>query len=551
MTLIYLKRIKTFLCFLLCVLTALSAAFPLITLAQNKQEGLSLSVTPTLFEMSAKPLQSWNSTVKVINNNPHELTIYANVVNFAPQGETGEGKFIPVLEAATEGTTLAEWITLSKDPIAIPAEESVAIPLTVTVPEDATPGGHFAAILIGTRPLDTKAAFQVRTSQIVTSLFFVRIAGDVIENGTIREFRASKTFVSTPQADFEVRFENKGNVHLQPQGQILITNMWGKERGVIPINHQTHFGNVLPESIRKFEFSWRGEPSFSDIGRYKAELTLAYGDDSRKFLTSTSYFYVVPIKALAIVLGSLVAFVLLISWMIKAYVRRMLSLAGVEPEVYRRTQTKSFRKEGDIRIVKNVSFRSPVESGVLDLKQRLESAHAFFDTLKTLSGFVISYRVFFASLIVLVIAGGLAWRFFAEVTIEQRDYEVVIDNADVDVTLSSEDILYERHTVADTHRADNEITQEYELVLVNSSDTPGVAAALQGKLTALGYFVSDLKSDFTESKARTVIVYDLALQEQALALSKKLGNALLSANPSSENSTAFITIYIGNDYALQ
>jgi hypothetical protein len=63
--------------------------------AHGQGGGLSLSVTPTLFQMSAVAGQSWSSGVKVINNNPHELTVYAQVVNFAPQGESGEGKLIP------------------------------------------------------------------------------------------------------------------------------------------------------------------------------------------------------------------------------------------------------------------------------------------------------------------------------------------------------------------------------------------------------------------------------------------------------------------------
>jgi hypothetical protein len=546
---------------ILALIAIVISVFPVPAFGQEENNGLSLSVTPTLFEMAASPSQVWNSSIKVINNNPAELTIYASVVNFAPQGESGEGKFLPVFEEATEGSTLAEWITISQDPVVIPAEQSTAIPFTVNVPEDAAPGGHFAAILVGTRPVDTDKAIQVRTSQIVTSLFFVRIAGDVTEEGTIREFRAVRTFVDTPKADFEVRFENKGNVHLQPQGQIVITNMWGKERGIIPINHQTHFGNVLPESIRKFQFTWTGEPSLSDIGRYKAELTLAYGEEGRKFVSSADYFYVIPVKGLIIVLGTLLAFVLFASWSIKMYVRKMLYLAGVEPDRLK-TQAaakKSFVREGDVRIVKNVSMKAPVQSGVSDLQNRMKNASAFFDKVKTFIGFVVSYRIFFISLIVLIAALVVGGLFIKEVLTEQKDYEVVIDNADADLTLSSEDILYNKaaqeanNVATSTAVITTDKEQLFELVLVNSSDTPGLAAQLQSSLEARGYTIDSLKSDFEESKDRTVIVYDLALQEEALALSKQIGNALLSAAPEEEEESTvpLITVYIGNDYRAE
>lgn len=503
--------------------------------------------------MSAVPLQSWNSGVKVINNNPNSITVYAQIVNFAPQGETGEGKFLPVFEKSTEGTTLAEWVTLSNEPVTIEPEKSYTFPFTIHVPQDAAPGGHFAAILIGTKPPEGEGVVKITTSQVVTSLLFVRVAGDVIENGVVREFKVVNSFVSIPKADFEVRFENKGNVHLQPQGEIVITNMWGKERGIIPINQQTHFGNVLPESIRKFEFSWNGEPSFSDIGRYKAILTLAYGDESKKFVTSSTYFYVIPVKATLIVLGSLLALILFVSWCIKAYVRRMLAMAGVDTE-YARTEAihrKSFEREGDVRIGKHISMRAPVQKSVLDLQQRLAQAHALFDKIKTLLQFMYLYRIFFGSAIVLMISAVLIIVFIHYASKEYRDYEIVINNPDTNVTLSSEDILYSKAQQNSEVGTTGSIDQTYDLILVNSSDTPGAAASLQAKLETKGFSVTDLQSDFEKSKETSVVVYDLTLQDEALALSKELSGALLSADPVSSSTTPKITIYIGNDYVSE
>ena len=547
---------------LLIAVVVIQCAFPHFIFAQAKNQGLSLSVTPTLFEMSANPSQVWKSSVKVINNNRYDLTVYAQVVNFAPQGEQGEGKFLPVFEDVTGGATLAEWIDIPSSEVTITGEQSASIPFTVTVPPDASPGGHFAAILIGTRPPGGGNPFEVKTSQIVTSLFFVRIAGDVIENGEVREFTAKGTFSDTPKADFLVRFENKGNVHLQPQGEIVITNMWGKERGIIPINHQTHFGNVLPNSIRKFEFAWHGEHSFSDIGRYKAQLTLGYGDDGRKFVTRATYFWVIPIKAVSIVLVTLLSLLLFVSWAIKAYVRKMLALSGIDYASTRRPLVR----EGDVLIKKSVLIKKPVSAGMADLHKRLEQTKAFVDTCKTLAGFVWAYKIFFGSVLIFFIFFILVWYFFTDVTKSQRDYEIVIENPDADITLSSEEILYEKqkgpgalvekisNTLEDEvlTQEPGVVQQQFELSIVNSSDTPGLAAHLQKRFEGL-YEVTSLKSDFNKSKERTVIVYDSELQEEALVLSRELQGALLSALPvdlASEKKPS-ITIYIGNDYTIE
>ncbi len=547
MTLISLRKIKIY----SVALTLLLVAFlPRVLLAQSNT--VSLSVTPTLFEMSAAPLQVWQSNVKVINNNPYSLTVYLDAVNFAPQGEGGQGKFLPVFETMSEGTTLAEWLEITNEPVVLAPGESQSVPFTVRVPEDASPGGHFAAILVGTRPPDNDEALQIKTSQIVTSLFFLRVAGDVVEDGMIREFRSSKNFYTTPQANFEVRFENKGNVHIQPQGEIKIKNMWGKERGVIPINHKTHFGNVLPASIRKFEFSWKGELSPSDIGRYSAELALAYGTDQRKFVTSKTYFWVVPVKPVLLTLGTLGAILFFVFWSVRTYVRHMLALQGYQPV---RRRDGSFVREGDVLIKKANRIDAPVRAGWFDLRNRLEQAKALVDIAKVLFGFVTQYRLFFAAVLGAVGVVGLIIYFVVSVTEDSRDYEVTIDNLDTSVKISSEQILYEQQQSEQEVAVTNEGVivvpdeQLFELYIVNSSDTPGQAAALQSRLEAT-YEIAGLESDFNESKARSVIVYHKDLQAEALALREQLGDFILSALPP-ESEEKVITIYIGNDYSSQ
>jgi hypothetical protein len=62
--------------------------------------------------------------------------------------------------------------------------------------------------------------------------------------------------------------------------------------------------------------------------------------------------------------------------------------------------------------------------------------------------------------------------------------------------------------------------------------------------------VSDLQSDFGETKKRSVIVYSSSLTEEALDLSKKLGGVLLSADTASSTAqAATITLYVGDDLA--
>lgn len=424
-------------------LAQLQCALVLLAILANADaafaDSVSLSVTPTLIEISAEPGKTWESSIKVINNNPFALTVYTNVVNFAPQGEGGQGAFSEPHREDTDGATIASWLTLPAEPITIPRESSASVPIKLVVPRDAAPGGHYAAIQVGTKPLAENDAQAVRTSQIVTSLFFARVAGDINENGTIRSFSARQTLVGRPEAAFELRFENKGNVHLQPQGEIVIKNMWGTERGIIPINQQTHFGNVLPESIRKFEFTWSGVFSLADVGRYTAEVTLGYGSAAKQFVSQETNFYVIPLKALALFAILLIAAAYFVRLVIRSYVRRMLYLAGVDPDIERGVLVPVGKLPGrDVRIKKRSHVTAPVRAGFGDLKTRLAAASGRTDRVRVISAFVSAYKLFFISLGVLLACIILLLAYFRIVTDSDVPYEVTIEHAGEPVTISSE-----------------------------------------------------------------------------------------------------------------
>ncbi|MFM2330852.1 MAG: hypothetical protein RLZZ26_359 [Candidatus Parcubacteria bacterium] len=294
--------------------------------------GLSVSITPPLFDLTIGPGDTWSSSVKVINTGTSPTTYYSYVADFKATGETGNASFVPLLNEKNDPTlhaySLASWISLSTEPVTVPASGSGQIPFTIHVPAEAEPGGHYAAVLIGTQPStgSTTAGTQVNIASYVSSLLFVKIKGDVIENGRIREFSTSQSLYQSSNADFTLRFENTGNTHVQPQGNIVIYNMWGRERGTVSINQdEGNFGNVLPGSVRRFQFSWTGDNPF-DIGRYSAVATLAFGQDGKKNVSATTYFWVIPVVPVASAVVGIIAAVLLVAWLIRRYIRRALAL---------------------------------------------------------------------------------------------------------------------------------------------------------------------------------------------------------------------------------
>lgn len=387
------------------------------------QDSMSVTVTPPLIQLSIGPGETWKSALKVVNTNAADVEYYATPVDFEASGEGGRGTFIPLVsstgEPTLEGRTLGHWIQISSDPILISRGTSGEIPFSIVVPPDAEPGGHYAAILVGTKPGEAAAdGPSIRIASYVTSLIFLRIEGEVVEKGRIREFTTEKSLYEEPKADFLLRFENIGNTHLRPRGDVVIYNMWGKERGRVALNSQNNFGNVLPESIRKFSFSWEGEKSVTDIGRYSATVALGFGEDGKQSTSATTYFWVVPIIPVAATLGSIAFFLGLLMWLIRRYIRRALSLERQRFGI----------PEAEPRPYSEVLLQ-PLTDGAMDLRRvgrapTVRSAPALPEAPLTFFGFFQKYSLFFFFLSV-VAAGGMGfWLYLDSVLTSERSYEI-------------------------------------------------------------------------------------------------------------------------------
>ena len=420
----------------------------------QEAQSFSLTVTPPLFQLSLSPGEVWSSGLTVVNTNPYDITVYARVAHFEAEGEEGQGRFRELTEEEAP-FSLAGWITLSEGPVTVPKGKTKTIPLVIEVPEEAAPGGHYAAILVSNRA-DKSAvrgsALSVTSS--VASLVFLRVSGDVVEKGVIREFSVARLLYQEPEIDFTLRFQNVGNVHLQPQGSVTIYNMWGKERGTIPINQKTDFGNVLPGTTRKFTFTWKGPEDGFDFGRFRAIATLAYGERARENISRETTFWIIPVtavvKALAAIMVLLGAFV----YLLKRYIRRALRLeaealrrAGVEGGTSAgvgREEASPSGTSGAPPPLRLTTLMRPLKEGATDLRRVSVLSTAIAPRSSTplrhtpteggdrmpFGQFVRKYALFFLFLAVVAAAAAAAVAFFRSALVYERPYEVIIKKPD-------------------------------------------------------------------------------------------------------------------------
>ena len=359
------------------ILLFLFITSPILVLADS--DGMKMTITPPLIKNNMNPGQLWKSAIKIVNNNSHEITIHTEVLDFKGGKDNGTVEFLEKKEKKDDEKIsthlLSEWIIMDSEPITIPAFKSKEISFIIDVPKDAEPGGHYAAILAGVNPPDKKIIGSVtKVSSLLASLILLNVQGDIKEEGKIRDFSTKKIVYPEANIDFNLRFQNTGNVHIQPQGEIDIFNMYGKKVAQLPINHKTEFGNTLPGDTRKWTYNWKKDKSILDMGRYRADLIISYGNKEKTTVNKSLYFWIIDFKILFSVLGIIFFFFLLLFLSIKFYIKKSILKTQKELEkinssmsLENNISSKTFLKNKE-----EIKKQKKKKTKIIDLKQNIK-----------------------------------------------------------------------------------------------------------------------------------------------------------------------------------
>jgi hypothetical protein len=263
------------------------AILPGAIFAQDVDQ-INLGISPQVLELSANPGDVIKNEVRLTNGSDQAIEIETIPKNFTPTGEEGG---VNLTEDETS-FSLADWITVIPSSIIIPAETTQDFEVTISVPTNAEPGGHFGSVAFKTVPPPAGDGNSAQVSQEIAPVILLKVAGDIVEEANISSFESSKSFWSNENPiTFDTRIENTGNVHFKPSGNITIKNMFGGVVTVIPLEEK----NTLPDSIRKITTDW-SDPGFA-VGKYTAELTVVYGANDT-FLTAETDFIVFPYQTI-------------------------------------------------------------------------------------------------------------------------------------------------------------------------------------------------------------------------------------------------------------
>lgn len=177
-----------------------------------------------------------------------------------------------------------KWVEVSPRSFTLLPGKSIDVQFLFRVPQSSPPASHYLGLFA---TLGGEGG-QIGLNSRVGSLLFLYTSGNIEESVELLDFSfENKVFFSDPLKVF-LQIRNTGNIHVVPQGEVVVKNWRGKE--LFRKNINTEKSLLVPE--RKFnDESVIDHLSWKDAGPIRTEAVVQYGvKGGRVAVSDTSWF---------------------------------------------------------------------------------------------------------------------------------------------------------------------------------------------------------------------------------------------------------------------
>ena len=227
--------------------------------AEDLREGMTISPTERRYKVN--PGDTITDSFQILNDGQ---TAYNFTVYGAPYGVTDRA-YNTVYEESKPRSDAYRWAQFSQSNWHAEARETVTIPFTLRISENASPGGHYGVIFAEIQPAPSDSG--ITRKKRLGMVLYVTVSGDVKTEG-----KATGLTINSYQPVAPLRasasIENTGNVDYQATSVFEVSDVFG---GVKYRTAGTH--TIFPATTRDIQFTWDKSPWF---GLYKvhAEVTV-------------------------------------------------------------------------------------------------------------------------------------------------------------------------------------------------------------------------------------------------------------------------------------
>ncbi len=266
-----------------------------LALAQEKKGGITLSPAFEEVVMTQDDTEK-KIEVELENNDASSVTLELFPINFRLLDDYGKIGFMGQ-ESKEYSFALSSFIRLDDSTYTLEPGKTITIPVTIENRKDLSPGGHYAAIVARVVQDTSKTA----VSPALSSLILLRKTGGETFNLSIRDAGWPRgLFVFNYVDRFSILFQNQGNVHLTPFGEIRVEDMLGRTlyKGVVNTSSLKIFPlsrRYIPTRLTKI--SWSLPVSINKIS-IKGHDSL----DKVTYIHEDSFIYIHPVVIPVVIL---------------------------------------------------------------------------------------------------------------------------------------------------------------------------------------------------------------------------------------------------------
>ena len=230
------------------------------------------TILPMSQRFSLKAGEVTEGSIKIVN--PADATEnFSYKVSVTPYGVVGE-EYTADLMSDSPRTSISKWIKIEEPTGEIKPNETKEIKFTISVPEDAPPGGQYATIAVSSNN-DAKSNEGVAVQNVLemASIVYGTVAGEIKRGGEILENNVPGFVVTTP-AKLSALIRNDGNIHDDATFVITVSDFFSGNV-ILPTEEESgeYTELIMPETTRYIEREVGHLPS---LGVVKVKQTIYY-----------------------------------------------------------------------------------------------------------------------------------------------------------------------------------------------------------------------------------------------------------------------------------
>lgn len=259
--------------------------------------GLSVSnnilLEPAKIDFSIGKLETKTFDIHITNLTSSTKTFAVTIKDVVPSDD--EEEVVKVLESVPK---IANYVVPEISQFTLRPGEVIKLPVRVRTDLSIDSGGYSAGVFV--TDISKSEGFEANFRSSLGVLTFIKVGDDVREAGLLSDFRTAddRKVYFGGQIPLVFTFENEGNVHLNPYGQITVRNLFGSEVEVSEVSPWF----VLPQSMRSnravnLDTEWK-------FGKYTINLEMNRGYDN-EIDRETIHIYVFSWRVTALVLIAL------------------------------------------------------------------------------------------------------------------------------------------------------------------------------------------------------------------------------------------------------